>query len=535
MLVASDSFRPEIRARKRRRCGIDVGAHRVDAVLDDRVELPGELQLADIVLILADADRAGLDADQLGERILQPPRDRYGAAQRHVEVGKLSGTELRRRVDRRASLRHDRSYERQFRMPGKEIAHELVGFSRGGAVADRDELHVVCGTQRRERSKRAVPVVSRLMRIDGGRIEQFSGPVDNRHLDARADAGVQTHRDALACGRGEQQIVEVPTEDANRFRFGSFAKPLLDVELDMHHQLEFPGPAHGLDEPGVGRPSLVLDADARGDALQGVVGADGAVGVRQCHGQAEDAFRPAAKEREHAMRRDVLERLGGVEVVGELDAFLFFAGHDGRSPFAAIPDHLAQATNELRVLGERLHQNGARTLERRGDIRHASVGVHIGAGLRWWHAHRVVQKRERQRFESCFTGDLGFRAALRFVRQIEVFEPGFGVGVLNRRCEPGRQLTLLLDTPQDGRTPRLELAQIRQPIFQRPEGGVIQPPRGFLAITGDEGDRGFSVEQGDGGINLRHADVQFCGDPLGDGFHEKWEGALILSRPRALE
>ena len=71
----------------------------------------------------------------------------------------------------------------------------------------------------------------------------------------------------------------------------------------------------------------------------------------------------------------------GVEVVGELDAFLFLAGHDGRSPFAAIPDHLAQAADELRVLGECLHQNGARTLERRGGIRHALVGVHIGAGL----------------------------------------------------------------------------------------------------------------------------------------------------------
>ena len=195
-------------------------------------------------------------------------------------------------------------------MPGQEIAHELVGFSRGGAVADRDELHVVRGTQRRERSKRTVPVVLGLMRIDGGRIEQLAGPVDNRHLDARADAGVQPHRDALACGRGEQQIVEVPAEDANGFRFGRFAKPLLDVELEMRHQLEFPGPAHGLDEPGVGRPSLVLDADARGDALQGVVGADGAVRVGQRHGQAEEAFRPAAKERERAVRRDVLQRLG---------------------------------------------------------------------------------------------------------------------------------------------------------------------------------------------------------------------------------
>ena len=37
----------------------------------------------------------GLDAHQLGERILQPPRDRDRAAQRDVEVGKLLGAPAR--------------------------------------------------------------------------------------------------------------------------------------------------------------------------------------------------------------------------------------------------------------------------------------------------------------------------------------------------------------------------------------------------------------------------------------------------------
>ena len=74
---------------ERRRRGIHIGADRVDAVLDDGVELPRELGLVDIVLVLADADRLRLDAHELGERILQAPRDRDGAAQRHVEIGQL--------------------------------------------------------------------------------------------------------------------------------------------------------------------------------------------------------------------------------------------------------------------------------------------------------------------------------------------------------------------------------------------------------------------------------------------------------------
>ena len=84
---ASVSLRPGDARQQRRRRGVDVGADRVDAVLDDRVELPRQLRLADVVLVLADADRLRLDPHQLGERILQAARDRDRAAQRHVEIG----------------------------------------------------------------------------------------------------------------------------------------------------------------------------------------------------------------------------------------------------------------------------------------------------------------------------------------------------------------------------------------------------------------------------------------------------------------
>jgi len=41
------------------------------------------------VLVLADADRLGVNFDQFGERILQPARDGDGPADGQVEVGKL--------------------------------------------------------------------------------------------------------------------------------------------------------------------------------------------------------------------------------------------------------------------------------------------------------------------------------------------------------------------------------------------------------------------------------------------------------------
>ncbi|MGY3548255.1 hypothetical protein ACVW0W_004022 [Bradyrhizobium sp. USDA 4469] len=108
-----------------------------------RVERFGELGLTEVVLILADADCLGLDLDELGERILKTAGDRDRAAQGDVEVGQLLGGESGGRIDRRAGFRHHDLGHLQLGETLDEIACELVGFARGGAVADRDQLDAV--------------------------------------------------------------------------------------------------------------------------------------------------------------------------------------------------------------------------------------------------------------------------------------------------------------------------------------------------------------------------------------------------------
>jgi len=115
--------------KKRRGGGVGVDADRVDAILDDRVERARELVFAEIVLVLADADRFWIDLDQLGERILQPARDGDGAAQRDVEIGKLFGGESRGRVDRGAGLRHDDLRHLEVGQELDQLARELVGLA----------------------------------------------------------------------------------------------------------------------------------------------------------------------------------------------------------------------------------------------------------------------------------------------------------------------------------------------------------------------------------------------------------------------
>ena len=68
---------------------VDVNPNGVDAILDDRIERAREFVFAEIVLILAHADRWRINLDQLGERVLKPPGDRDCAAQGHVEVRQL--------------------------------------------------------------------------------------------------------------------------------------------------------------------------------------------------------------------------------------------------------------------------------------------------------------------------------------------------------------------------------------------------------------------------------------------------------------
>ena len=129
MFFASVSLRPEIRARS----GADAVFRSAPTALTQSSTTASSCRascdLIEIVLILADADRLGLDAHELGERILQAARDRDRSAQRHVEIGKLLRRELRRRIDGGAGLGDHDLRQRQLRVPCDQIGGERVGLA----------------------------------------------------------------------------------------------------------------------------------------------------------------------------------------------------------------------------------------------------------------------------------------------------------------------------------------------------------------------------------------------------------------------
>jgi hypothetical protein len=163
-------------------------------------------------------------------------------------------------------------------------------------------------------------------------VEQLAGGIDDRQLAAGADAGVDTHRDVLAGRGGEQQVLQVLAEHADRFFLGALAQLVHQLEFEVGVDLHLPGPAHGVGQPFVGRPVLGLDAETDGDALLAGVGAglDGLVKFGIEHQRdVEHAFIAAAEQRQGAVRGHAGDGFGKVEPVAELGAFGFFAFNDG--------------------------------------------------------------------------------------------------------------------------------------------------------------------------------------------------------------
>ena len=158
MFSASVADQARDARQQRRRGRIHVDADRVHAVLDHRIERARQLGLIHIVLILADADRLRIDLHQLGQRILQPARDRDRAAQAHIQLGNSFDGEFRGRIDRGAGFATPRSWSAcSSGMQLDQLGGQLVGFAGGGAVADADQLDAMLVRQLRQRRAASRP------------------------------------------------------------------------------------------------------------------------------------------------------------------------------------------------------------------------------------------------------------------------------------------------------------------------------------------------------------------------------------------
>ena len=144
-------------AQQRPRRSVQIDAHPVDAAFDHAFERRLKLALVNVVLILADADRLGIDLDQLGERVLQAAGNGNGSAHGEIEIGKFLPRNLRGGVDAGPGLA-DGHGKNVVELPlAQELAHESIRLAGSRAVADGDGAHVVPLQQRSRASARRPP------------------------------------------------------------------------------------------------------------------------------------------------------------------------------------------------------------------------------------------------------------------------------------------------------------------------------------------------------------------------------------------
>ena len=195
------------------------------------------------------------------------------------------------------------------------------------------------------------------------------------------------------------------------------------------------------------------------------------------------------------MRRQLVQQPAKIEIALELLAFGLLALAHGRNHQPARPHLLAQPSDQIGVLGEALDQNGARALERGGDIGHLLFGIDEARGRHFRLVLRLRQQQFGQRLKPGLLGDLRLGATLRLERQIDVFQAPLAVGGKDRRFQRGVELALFADRIEDRDAALFKFAQVGQALFQGAQLRVVQPAGDFLAVARHERNRGAAVEQ----------------------------------------
>ena len=135
------------------------------------------------------------------------------------------------------------------------------------------------------------------MQVQRVGVLQCAGAADERDLHAAAEAGVEAKHTLLARGRRQQQLLEVATEDDDRFLVG----PRLQLQPQLH--LDAGGKqtvVRVLGDLPKNRRSL-----ARTDHVALQLRHD--VDDRRVHGPHQLTFRLAAADGQHAVRRNGAE------------------------------------------------------------------------------------------------------------------------------------------------------------------------------------------------------------------------------------
>ena len=342
--------------------------------------------------------------------------------------------------------------------------------------------------------------------IDHGLVDQLAAGVEHGDLAAVLEPGIDGQHDLLGDRRLEQQAAQVAGEDLDGVLLGGLGQVATDLALHA-----------GQDQPiervdGGGMEQVVL-----GMALQRELAEQRGlhVGPGDLELDLQRAFLVAAVDRQHAVGRDLRDRLGVFEVIAVFQALalgdLRLAGDD----LAGLPDDLADGVADHGHLADRLGEDVADPLQDLLDRVDALLGVDEFLRRRRRTSVSVSSRVQIRRARGSSPRSRASDALVRFLGlngQVQVFEPLGVVGGADRRGEVGVQLPLRLDRLEDRLLPLGQLAQPLHAELDLADDHLVEVARPFLAVSRDERDGVPLVEELDDALHLHAPDLQVLRD-----------------------
>lgn len=351
------------------------------------------------------------------------------------------------------------------------------------------------------------------MRVDRVGRHHPAGSVDHRHLHAGAQPRIQAHGGSGAGGRGQQQIPQVLGEHPYRLVLGRLPQPSAQIHRQPVIDPGAPGPADRIQQPAICRPAGVSDPESGRDPL--LVLRPALRGLLRFDAELQHFFLLAPEHGQNPVGRQAGKRLGEGEVVGELGPVVLPPGPDRRGQPALAPQPLPKLADQVGILGVPLDQDRASPIQGCGR-----VGIALsdeGRRRRGRFERRISQQPISQWFQPGLPGELGLGPAFLLERQVDVFQPGLGVGGADALAHGVVKLALAFDRLEDRGPAFLQLAQVTKPLLQRSELNVVQAAGGLLAVTRHERHGGPGVQQVHRCCHLGGAHAQFGRDLFRDG------------------
>ena len=387
-----------------------------------------------------------------------------------------------------------------------DLGDQLLGLAAGGAVADRHDRHPVLADEVLELDLRLGPAVLRRVGVDDPVLQQVAVGVEHGDLAAGPEAGVDGEHDLVGDRRLEQEAAEVPGEDVDRVPLGHLGQVAADLALHARQEQAVDRVGRGVAEDvGVG---VAVERELREGGLFQVGPGDLQLDLQR-------PFLVTPVDRQDAVRGDVGDRLGVVEVVAVLQALPLGDLGLGGDDLAGLPDDPADGVADGGQLADGLGEDVADPFEHLPGVLDPLLGVDVllGGGVQVGQGLVAVPDPQRQRLQPLVAGVGRLGLLLGLEGEVKVFEPLGVVGPPDRGGELLGELALGLDRLEDRFLALGQLAEPPDPDLDLVDGHLVQVPGPLLAVSGDERHRVALVEQLDDALHLHAPDLQVLRDP----------------------